>query len=212
MKKFITITALFMAIAVIATSCGGPKHEKTINNLKSAIQGETNANARYVAFSQEAAEQGLFNISKMFEASAAAEAIHVRNHNDILELLGVKPYHPEADEAVVLSTLENILAAIAGETFEFEVMYPEFITDAYEENCLEAVRSFEWAKGAEMTHAKFKTMVVKILQTTGNDATVPAIWYVCSSCGDLYYNIEGLLRCPLDNTDISLFLKFENQK
>jgi rubrerythrin len=176
--------------------------------LKAAIQGETNVNARYVVFAKQAAEEGFFNISKMFEAGAAAEILHVRNHNEVLVLLGVEPYHPIAEETPVRSTIENLLTAIEGETFEFEVMYPEFIAIAHKENSLEAVRTFEWAKGAEMTHAKFKHMVLQILQTTESDANVPSTWYVCSNCGDVYYDIEGLLRCPQDNTDISLFLRF----
>lgn len=207
MKKFIIFIALIAVIAVIATSCGSP-HQKTIQNLKAAIQGETNANARYMAFSIQAAEEGFFTISRMFAASAAAEAIHVRNHNNVLEVLGQSPYHPNASQVVVSSTFENLVASIDGETHEFEVMYPEFIADAKAEKSEEAVRSFEWAKGAEMTHAKFKTMVVKILETTGSDQTTPSTWYVCPSCGDLYYSIEGLNSCPLDNTPTLSFLQF----
>ena len=212
MKKIISITVLFTAIAVIATSCGSPKHEKTIQNLRSAIDGESKAHATYLAFSRQAAKEGFFNIAAMFSAAAEAEAIHVRNHNDVLVLLGKDPYYPTVGEIGVLSTMENLLAAIAGETFEFEEMYPKFIAQAYEENSIEAARSFEWAKGAEMTHAKFKTMIVRILQTTGSDATVPPTWFVCSSCGDLYYEIDDMLRCPLDNTETSSFFRFEHER
>jgi rubrerythrin len=161
-----------------------------------------------MAFAIKAEEEGFLNISNMFSAAATAEAIHIRNHNNILELLGLETYHPTAGNVVVSSTADNLQAAIDGETFEFEVMYPEFIAAAKGENSLDAVRSFEWAKGAEMTHAKYKKMILSILQTSESDVTTPSTWYVCSSCGDLYYNIEDLFRCPLDQTDISLFIKF----
>lgn len=200
--------AFITAIAVLATSCGGSKHQKTINNLRAAIEGETTASAKYKAFSIRAAEEGFYNISRMFAAASEAEAIHVRTHNSVLEKLGQRPHHPAPDEFVVSTTLENLMVALEGETYEFEVMYPNFIADAHAENSEDAIRTFEWAKGAEMTHARFYSKALEILRVTGSDVAVSSTWYVCPKCGDLFDNLEGLSRCPLCGAGPSTFLRF----
>ena len=208
MKKIITIMVLTTATAILTTSCGGSKHEKTINNLKAAIEGETGASAKYKAFSIRAEEEGFHNISRMFAAASEAETIHVRTHNSVLEKLGQPTHHPTPETPVVSTTLENLMAAIEGETYEFEVMYPGFIADAHAENREEAVRTFEWAKGAEMTHARFYSKALEILKATGSDATISSAWFVCPKCGDLFDSAEDLNRCPLCGVNPSMFLKF----
>ena len=184
------------------------QHEKTIQNLRAAIEGENNASAMYSIYSLAAAEEGFLNISKMFAAASKAEYIHVRTHNSVLEELGQESHHPTADRIILSPTLDNLLAAIDGETYEFEVMYPRFIAEAEAENSDAAVRTFEWAKGAERTHAKFYAKALEILQTTGSDATVSSTWYVCPDCGDLFDTIEDIEHCSLCGAESETFLKF----
>jgi len=57
---------------------------KTIENLKSAFAGESQANRRYLAYSRKAEEEGLQQIAKLFRAAAEAETIHALNHLRIL--------------------------------------------------------------------------------------------------------------------------------
>ena len=49
----------------------------TLDNLKAAIGGETGASAKYAAFAQAAKEQGYEQIARLFEATSAAEQIHI---------------------------------------------------------------------------------------------------------------------------------------
>ena len=49
----------------------------TLENLKAAIGGETGASAKYAAFAQAAKEQGYEQIARLFEATSAAEQIHI---------------------------------------------------------------------------------------------------------------------------------------
>jgi len=198
-------TVLVLAILV---SCGGAKPEKTIENLKAAISGETNASATYKAFSASAREAGYPNISKMFAAASEAEAIHVKNHNAVLVKLGEQEFKPTADRPKVNTMVENLQAAIEGETYEYTVMYPGFIAEAKNEKCKEALTSFTWANDAEATHAKLYTEALNILKATGSDNTVKPVWHVCPKCGDLFHTIDGLDTCPLCGTKPSAFLKF----
>lgn len=121
---------------------------KTIENLKAAITGESTASATYAAYAAKAAQEGQPLIQKLFEAASKAESVHAANHNKVLEKLGAT-MEPIDIQIHVGTTAENLKAAIAGETHEFESMYPEFIAVAEEEGQKAAVRSFTWATEAE---------------------------------------------------------------
>lgn len=97
---------------------------KTIENLKAAIIGESTASATYAAYAAKAAQEGQPLIQKLFEAASKAESVHAANHNKVLEKLGAN-MDPFDIQIHVGSTAENLKAAIAGETHEFESMYPD---------------------------------------------------------------------------------------
>ena len=208
MKKIFKLTVLFVAIAAVAVSCASPK-PKTIENLKAAIAGETDASAKYKAFSAKAAEEGYYNIAKMFAAASAAEAVHIKNHNDALVEMGEEPFAPTAKEPEVNSSMvANLLDAIAGETYEFTVMYPGFIETAIDEDCTDALISFDMANSAEAEHARLYSEALEILNTTGTDETVASVWYVCPRCGDLFNTIEDLDNCPICGVESTSFKEF----
>ena len=207
MKRVIRLTTLFVAVVAISVSCS-TKPEKTIENLKAAITGETNASATYQAFSSQAAEEGYPNISRMFAAAAAAEAIHVKNHNAVLVKLGEEPFNPTAETPNVGITAANMQAAIEGESYEFTVMYPGFITTANLEKCNDAITSFTWASEAEAVHAKLYAEALHLLNANGNDEAVSPVWYICPKCGDLFNTIEGMESCPFCGTKPTSFMKF----
>ena len=205
MKKTIQLTALFVAVAAIAVSCSS---KKTVENLKAAINGETNASATYQAFSVKAAADGYPNIAKMFAAASTAEAIHVKNHNAVLVEMGEKAFNPTAGTPNVSDMAANIQAAIDGETYEYTVMYPGFIEVAIAEENFEALNSFSMASDAEATHAMLYTKALNILKATGSDEEVASVWYVCPKCGDLFDDIEGLTGCPICGVRPSSFMAF----
>ena len=208
MKSVIRITVMFMVVGIVAVSCSGTKPEKTIENLKAAITGESNASATYKAFSAKAAEDGYPNIAKMFAAAAEAEAIHVKNHNAVLVKLGEQAFIAKLETPTVADMITNLEAAIAGETYEFTVMYPGFLALSDTEKCKDAITSFTWASDAEKTHANLYTKTLNILKATESNDTVASAWYTCPKCGDLFDTIEGVGGCPLCGTSPASFLKF----
>lgn len=105
--------------------------KKTLENLMAAFAGESQANRKYLAFAKKAEEEGKLNVAKLFRAAAEAETIHAMKE---LELAGK-----------INSTEENLKAAIAGETYEYEKMYPEFIEVAKQEGEKAAVGAFTLA-------------------------------------------------------------------
>ena len=92
---------------------------KTEKDLQDAFAGESQANRKYLAFAKKADREGYAGAAKLFRAAAEAETVHAHNH--LKQLDGIK------------STKENLEAAINGESFEFQEMYPGMIKGAEEE-------------------------------------------------------------------------------
>jgi len=142
---------------------------KTEQNLQKAFAGESQANRKYLAFARQAELEGYNQVAKLFRAAAEAETVHAHNHLRALD--GIK------------STKENLLAAINGEKFEYQKMYPQMIADATDETAKNALRSFMLANEVEKIHAE---LYQKALAGLGTN--VEADYYVCSVCG---YTAEG---------------------
>jgi rubrerythrin len=102
-------------------------------------------------------------------------------------------------------TVENLEAAIDGETYEVDEMYPAFIAVAKEQGEKAAVRSNEWAMEAEKVHAEFYGRA-KTAVEAGNDADIGQV-HVCSVCG---WTGEGEPpdECPLCGATHDKFIAF----
>jgi len=205
--KIQKIVFVLLTVA-LCVSCAPPKPVKSIENLKKAITGETGANAKYTLFSKIAQNEGYPNISKMFAAAAAAEAVHIKNHNAALVKLGEPVFTPAAPAVTPDSTAANLKAAIEGETYEYTTMYMEFAETAKAEKCASAVTTFTWADDAEKKHAQLYAAVLNSLIANGNDSAVATAWYVCPKCGNLFDNITNVQSCEFCGASSSSFAKF----
>jgi rubrerythrin len=113
--------------------------EKTLQNLIKAFIGESQARNRYNFYAKIAKKEGYEQISSIFTETAEQEKTHAKRlFEHIQELkkeLGKnEPIMVEAEASTVYgTTAENLKAAIEGETYEKEKMYPEFAQIAQEE-------------------------------------------------------------------------------
>lgn len=185
---------IILSLVAILTFAGhaiaGTASAETLANLNAAYQGESNANHRYTAFAEKAAGEGHAQVAKLFRAAAAAEAIHRDTHKaTIIKLGGI--VDPVALEAVTLgSTAENLQAAITGESYERDTMYPAFLKTAKAENNRDAERSFHFAVSAEKEHARLYT---EALAQLGKNPAVD--YYVCPTCGDTSVGLPSKQKC-----------------
>ena len=203
-----TVTRLIMFTLALGLIFGcAQKPVKTIENLKAAYNGESTASAKYAAFAVKAKEEGLDTIAVMFQATSKAEAIHASNHLKVLEKLGEKIEGPQVAAFNVLSTAENLTDAIKGETYEFETMYPGFITAADEEKCADAVKSFTWALDTEKKHQIFYKAALAALNG-GGENTLPVNWLVCPVCGNTYDLGTAPSACDFCMTPKEKFIAF----
>ena len=183
------------------------ENTRTIENLLAAYEGESNASAKYTAFAAKADADGWHGAASLFRAAARAEHIHATNHARVIKQLGGNAscvIHP----ADVKSTLENLKAALAGETYEFETMYPAFLAEAKEHNNTAAVRTMDYATEAEKTHARLYSEAIVLVEPGKKDAWVSAArdFYVCPVCGYTSEDPNEHDHCPVCNT---LWEKFE---
>ena len=132
-----TILALFCGLGIAAPFAAASEKisESTMSNLQAAYNGESNAHARYLAFAKKADAEGYAGAASLFRAAARAEQIHAGNHADVIKKFGRAP-EAKLEQPAVKSTRENLEAALKGESYERDEMYPAFIRDARERQTL----------------------------------------------------------------------------
>jgi len=160
----------------------------TMDNLREAFAGESQANRTYLAFAEKADADGYPQIARLFRAAAAAETVHAHAHLRVMG--GVK------------TTAENIQAAAAGEAHEFKSMYPGFVTEAEADGNKGAAMSFKNALAIEEIHHGLYNGALKSLQA-GSDLPAAPI-FVCSVCGNTVVG-EAPNRCPVCGNPKSKF-------
>lgn len=184
-----TVTLSAATVATVATVVGillsappavaAGTSPRTLANLQSAYNGESNAHAKYLASAKKADEEGFGAAASLFRAAAKAEAIHAENHARVIRKLGGEPT-AKIETPAIASTKDALEAAIKGESYERDTMYPEFVGVARAEGQKEAVETLVMAKTAEAEHAKLYQAALAELKT-GKSAGKQL--YVCLVCG-----------------------------
>jgi rubrerythrin len=161
----------------------------TLENLKEAFAGESQANLKYRAFAKKAEQEGYPNIARLFRTTAEAERIHAEGHLKALEGIG--------------STTDNLGTAISGETYEYKEMYPPMLERAETEGH-KAKRMFGYAVAAEAIHAKLYQRALDMVQQ-GKDLT-GIDFYLCPVCGFIEFG-KPTDPCPICATKPDKFIQ-----
>jgi rubrerythrin len=195
--KFKSIAAVVLSsasvLALSAAVFAGPSASATtLENMQSAYNGESNAHARYLAFAKQADSEGYGEVASLFRAAARAEKIHATNHAAVIQELGTTPL-AKIEEPIVKSTRENLEAAIKGETYERDTMYPDFLKQARSDRKTAALRSLNLAKTAEAEHARLYASALANLDRL--KGTKEIAYYVCPTCG-FTVRETNFAKCP----------------
>jgi rubrerythrin len=122
----------------------------TIKNIESAFAGESMAHIKYRYFAKIARAQGDEATAKVFEDTANQEVQHAFGHLDLL--------YPPAQ----LTPSKALEMAIAGETYEYTEMYPNFRHLAEQEGNAAAVKEMDEQIEESKEHAaRFQEMLTK---------------------------------------------------
>ena len=131
---------------------------KTHTNLKEAFAGESQANRRYLYLAKVADVEGYPEIAGNFKETADGETGHAHGHLDYLKQVG-----DPATGLPIGNTEKNLKAAVAGETYEYETMYPGMAKTARDEGFDDIAEWFETLAKAEKSHAGRFTKMLTLL-------------------------------------------------
>jgi rubrerythrin len=177
--------------------------KKTLENLSKAFIGESQARNRYTLYSKTAKKEGYEQLADIFLVTADNEREHAKwlfkliqelkeDSGEDLEALTV-----EAEAPLVLgTTADNLIAAIAGEHYEYSEMYPEF-ADVAEEEGLEdiAVRLRAIGRAEEHHEDRYKKLLGEVEAGTMFKKDEEVKW-VCRKCGYVHTGMEPPEKCP----------------
>ncbi len=215
-------TRCYLAFAIIfmlsITACNNTREEiktttkqhddagiQTIKNMQTAYEGEKNATAKYVAFSQKAEAEGYHNIAILYNAVSASENIHARNHQWVIEDAGAKVANV-APKFTVKTTKENLTNDIKSEAFESDTRYPDFLKTAEMADNQIALLSLSYAMKTEQKHKFFFEQVLGDINSN-TLKSLPSKYFVCPACGNTY--TKAPRHCDFSFTDRDKFIVFE---
>lgn len=171
------------------------KGTKTEKNLMAAFAGESQARNRYTFFASKAKNEGLIQISMIFEETANQEKEHAKRLFNLMDG-GTITITGEFPAGPVGTTEENLLEAAGGENYEWQTMYPGFAKTAREEGFDAIATVFESIAVAEKQHAKrYEKLRKNLLDKKVFKHDTKALWR-CLNCGFIYEGTEPPKVCP----------------
>jgi rubrerythrin len=189
--------------AALLLFCAAPAEPaastKLLDDLMAAYNGESNAQARYVAFAKKADQEGYGGVASMLRVAARGEEIHARAHAEIIKKLGGAPI-ADVKTPAIKTTAENLKAAIEGESYERDKMYPEYISDALAAGNKDAIKDFKATVAVEAEHAKLFAQAASSLSSWKTARK----FFLCQTCG-LCVLVIDFTKCPICFTETSDF-------
>jgi len=171
------------------------KGTRTEKNLCIAYMNETQANARYTYYAQQADKEEYFPIGEIFRETAENELHHAKVFFKMLEG-GQVPVSLDVDAGVIADTAANLQIAINEEENEGVKAYIDFAKIAEEEGFSLIADHFRAIAEVECLHCnRFQTLLEQVKAGTVWKRDEPIVWK-CLVCGYLYEGKEPPAECP----------------
>ncbi len=176
---------------------------ETIKNLAKAFIGESQARNRYTMYAKAAKKEGYEQIADIFLVTADNEREHAKWNFQMLKQVKKKlkykeeAIHVEAEAPLVMDdTITNLKAAIAGENYEYTIMYPEFADIAEKEGFPKVADRLRAIGRAEVHHEeRYKKLLEQVEGKTVFKKEEKVKW-VCRKCGYVHEGEEPPHTCP----------------
>ena len=174
--------------------------QETIQNLARSFAGEAQARTRYTVYGQIARKEGHEWIARIFEETAANEAVHAEEFLEQLQTLGACAPNIDITAGYPFqlgSTLENLQFAAAGELHEHDEAYPGFAEIARREECVDAARLWGLIARIEGVHHNvFLQLYRQLADGMLHKKESPILWR-CLNCGYTYSSMSAAEVCPV---------------
>ena len=155
---------------------------KTEKNLEAAFAGESQARNKYTYFASKAKKEGYEQIADLFLKTADNEKEHAKLWFKELNGIGTTP--------------ENLLAAAAGENYEWTDMYAEFAKTAQEEGFDELAKKFLLVAAIEKHHEERYRALLKNIEMAEVFAKSEIKIWECRNCGHIVIGEKAPEVCP----------------
>lgn len=187
---------------------------ETIKNLAKAFVGESQARNRYTFYAKVAKNEGYEQISEIFLETAEQEREHAKWLLRLINQLKTDLKEDTTEftvDGVVPTTLgntiENLNAAMAGEHYEYETMYPEFAKVAEKEGYTKIASRLKAIAIAEKHHkTRYNKLITEIENKTVFKKDKKVFW-VCRKCGYLHEGKTPPEKCPACDHPSSYYQK-----
>ena len=171
------------------------KGSQTETNLMCAFAGESQARNRYTYYASVAKKEGFVQISDIFMETADQEKEHAKRLFKLMEGGEIEIPASTFPAGPVKDTMSNLLAAAAGEEFEWTQMYPGFANIAMEEGFTEIAAVFTAIAVAEKQHDKrYKELAANIDAGKVFERDGEVVWR-CRNCGYLHKGKKAPAKC-----------------
>ena len=175
-------------------------NSETRKNLVRSFAGEAQARTRYTVYAQIAREDNCEWIARIFEETAANEAVHAEEFLEMLEELGGLSDNIEVSAGYPFqlgTTLENLGYAAHGEREEHDTAYPGFAEMARREGYKDAARLWmQIARIEGVHHNTFKALEQQLKNGKLTEKDEAVLWR-CINCGYTYEGIRACDPCPV---------------
>jgi len=159
------------------------KGSKTEANLWKAFAGESQARNKYTYFASKAKKDGYNQISAIFEETAKNEMEHAKLWFKHLNGIG--------------NTYDNLLAAAAGENYEWTEMYRVMAQEARAEGFEAIAKQFEGVAAIEKRHEERYLKLAKNIQEAKVFVKEGQQVWICTNCGHVHVGEAAPEVCPV---------------
>lgn len=156
---------------------------KTEKNLQEAFAGESQARNKYTYFAEVAKREGYEQLAEIFLKTARNEQEHARVWFEELGHIG--------------TSAENLVAAAAGENYEWTDMYDRMAKEADEEGFPELAEKFRKVGIIEKRHEeRYLALLELVKEKKVFDKDEPKQWE-CRICGNIVTGEHAPDVCPV---------------
>jgi rubrerythrin len=171
------------------------KGSETEKSLLKAFAGESQARNRYTFFASQAVKEGYQQISGIFIETADNEKEHAKRFFKFLEG-GDTQITATYPAGRIGTTVENLMAAAAGEREEWGVLYPGFAETARKEGFGDVARVFDEIGEVESHHESRYLKLLKNIQEGRVFKKNEVVAWKCRNCGYVHEGLEAPQLCP----------------
>ncbi|CAA6815626.1 MAG: Rubrerythrin family protein [uncultured Campylobacterales bacterium] len=177
----------------------------TAVNLMKAFAGESMARNKYEFFASVAKKEGYGDIAEHFQRAANNEVMHAK--------LEFKAYNEIVMGKEFGDTLENLQAAIDGESYENTTMYPDFASIAKEEGHKELSRLLSMIGDIEVEHENmYKELKNRLESGKEFESDDKEEEWICDVCGHVHRGKKPPKTCPVCKHDQSHQSRLNSKK